>query len=1360
MADGSIIIDTKLTTKEFEKGLSNLGNVASKGLSAVTKAVGAVSTGIVALGGYAAKVGTEFEYAMSGVAATMGMTAEEVNNGSEAFTMLEDAAKKAGATTQFSATQAAEALNYLALAGYNAEEASVALPKVLNLAAAGGLDLAYASDLVTDSMAALGLEMNELDSFMDKMAKTAQKSNTSVAQLGEATLTVGGTAKTLSGGVTEMNTALGILADVGIKGSEGGTALRNVILSLTSPTDKAAGALEDLGVVVSDEQGNMRGLEEIFTDLNSSMTGLGTVAKQQILNEIFNKVDLKAVSGLMAATVVDMSSLGEAINQLGIDAETNADMIAYLAATFEVGEDKAEFCNYAMQEMGITAEQASGMYDSLSEAVQNGSNRFDELSGYIENAEGACATMADTMNDNLMGRITQLQSATEGLGIDIYKHMELPLKSAAEAGIEAVGQLSSALETGGFSAMAEAIGDVLAQGISKIAECAPQVVQMAVSIIQAFVQGINESLPEILNAAVSIIGSLATGILELLPTLIEIGGQILQQLATSIIENAPQMFETAQETLTYLLDGFIQNIDSILEIGMEILIALTEGIKDTLPELIPLAIDALIAFAEAVLDNIDTVLECGIEIILAIVDGIVNALPTLIEKVPEIINAFWDAFDRALIKIVECGAKIIVKLGKGILDNIPVIIANAGEIVKAILNTIMHLDMIKMGKTLMTNLSKGIKNMLSNIKGTAKEVIDKLKAPFTESFNNFKEIGKNIIQGLIDGVKGMISNVTGAIKGVCEKAINAAKSALGIHSPSRVFKNEVGKWVGEGLAEGIHESSEKASHATVDMCNAILTDGKAFLAQQKAQDKAWSDSKKEQYAAQKTALYEYIERKKELNQMSLEDEKYIYNQLLKAAKGNQKEIDEINKKIVEAEKEAYQERYKNSKQFIADKKYFNQMSLQDELSAYERMKDYSKGHAEETKEIEKEIYRVKKEIKEQEIQDVKDANSKILDELKNRVDKEKAIITGRRDSELDALQAQIDAIDKAEEERQNNITIADYETSIQKIKEQLANAIDPEEQQKLNEQLFEKQSAFNEWKYQQELKAKKESIRDQMNEVRAQADEEISVVEEGYEKQKTLLEATQQAMIEAIQKGEAEKVRLIQDATQQTLAIQDATAIETMGINKSLTEDKQENLNQQYQAVIDNENKSAQAVEDACVEMYRKNYKMGTQMANGIADGILNQTWRAVKAVGMMCDQMIAECKSRLDIHSPSRVFRQLGEFVDKGLEVGIDGESDGVINSMSSMCKRLTDSVNIDDLVGKMSAAVNGEVAVTANAMTGTTAHQIMSSANTITTDNSSHVDKIEINNYNTDGRGLDERKLGRQVEKSLRGKGVSYPC
>lgn len=160
--------------------IGDLGNIATKGLSIATKAVTAIGTALIGVGGAAVKVGMDFESSMSQVAATMGITVDEIANGSEAFELLENAAKEAGATTQFSASQSAEALNYLALAGYDASEAAGALPTVLNLAAAGGLDLAYASDLVTDSMSALGLEMTDLDGFVDQLAKTSQKSNTSV----------------------------------------------------------------------------------------------------------------------------------------------------------------------------------------------------------------------------------------------------------------------------------------------------------------------------------------------------------------------------------------------------------------------------------------------------------------------------------------------------------------------------------------------------------------------------------------------------------------------------------------------------------------------------------------------------------------------------------------------------------------------------------------------------------------------------------------------------------------------------------------------------------------------------------------------------------------------------------------------------------------------------------------------------------------------------------------------------------------------------------------------------------------------------------------------------------------------------
>lgn len=298
-----------------------LGNLAA---NAVTELAGALKD----LAINSVQAGMDFTSAMSQVGATMGMSTAEIQAGSESFELLEAAAKDAGATTAFSATQAAEALNYLALAGYDATTAADTLPAVLNLAAAGGMDLAYASDLATDAMSALGIEAgNEnLTHFGDEMAMTASKANTSVAQLGEAILTVGGTAKGLAGGTVGLNTALGILANNGIKGAEGGTALRNVILSLSAPTDKAAEKMKDLGIEVNDAQGNMRPLNDIFQDFNASLADMSESEKTNALNEIFNKVDLKSVQALLSGAGEGFDNLSASIENSGGAMQNMADV--------------------------------------------------------------------------------------------------------------------------------------------------------------------------------------------------------------------------------------------------------------------------------------------------------------------------------------------------------------------------------------------------------------------------------------------------------------------------------------------------------------------------------------------------------------------------------------------------------------------------------------------------------------------------------------------------------------------------------------------------------------------------------------------------------------------------------------------------------------------------------------------------------------------------------------------------------------------------------------------------------------------------------------------------------------------------
>ena len=229
-----------IDSSQFDRGLAKAKGAATSFGSGVGGVLGKVgraakigfaAAGVASVGfaATAAKTGANFDKAMSQVAATMGKTNEELSKevgsvdtqfGHFSGT-IRDFAKYMGKNTKFSATQAADALNYMALAGYDTQKSMNMLPNVLNLAAAGNMGLAEASDMVTDAQSALGLSTKETTELVDKMAMAASKSNTSVSQLGEAILTVGGTAKNLKGGTTELAQALGILADNGIKGSEG-----------------------------------------------------------------------------------------------------------------------------------------------------------------------------------------------------------------------------------------------------------------------------------------------------------------------------------------------------------------------------------------------------------------------------------------------------------------------------------------------------------------------------------------------------------------------------------------------------------------------------------------------------------------------------------------------------------------------------------------------------------------------------------------------------------------------------------------------------------------------------------------------------------------------------------------------------------------------------------------------------------------------------------------------------------------------------------------------------------------------------------------------------------------------------------
>ncbi|MCM1316273.1 MAG: phage tail tape measure protein [Muribaculaceae bacterium] len=324
--------------------------------------------GLLSLGKSVISVGENFESSMSQVIATMGVTKDTMTeNGENIYDKLSEKAKEMGSTTKFSASEAADALNYLALAGYDAEKACDALPQVLNLAQAGDMDLARTSDLVTDAMSALGIDATteNLQHFGDVLAKTASKSNTSVGQLGDALLVCGGQAKMSGLELNEMATMLGIFADNGIKGSEGGTALRNLLKNMYTPTSKAAQAMEQLGISASDAvTGELRSVQEVLMDTMSAMESLSEADRMQAMSDIFD--------------------------------------VQVLA--------------------------------SASAALNNSSDRFNELSAEIANCDGAMQQMADTMNDNLEGDLAGFNSSLEGLGVEVYESLSESLRYYVQTG--------------------------------------------------------------------------------------------------------------------------------------------------------------------------------------------------------------------------------------------------------------------------------------------------------------------------------------------------------------------------------------------------------------------------------------------------------------------------------------------------------------------------------------------------------------------------------------------------------------------------------------------------------------------------------------------------------------------------------------------------------------------------------------------------------------------------------------------------------------------------------------------------------------------------------------------------------------
>lgn len=537
------LINAKNQTQSFG---SKLGSSLQKAAKVGMAAIGAVSTAVSAFAVTAVKTGMSFDKSMSQVAATMGKSVNDI-------TELRDFAQEMGRTTKFTATQAADALNYMALAGYDAQTSIGMLPNVLSLAAAGNMDLARASDMVTDAATAFGLKLEDgtvdikrTTLMVDEMAKAASTGNTNVEQLGEAFLVIGGIAKELNGGfvtladgtkketdgLQELEIALTAMANAGVKGSAAGTHMRNMLLKLSSPTAAGTKQLKELGVAVFDDLGNMRSLKDIFGDLNVALSDLTQEERIQAITDLFNVRDMASATALLGAIEQDWDKIGESILQ----------------------------------------------------------------------ADGAAKKMAETQLDNLAGDITLFKSALEGAQIAISDNLSPTLREFVQIGTTGLQEMTAGFQKNGLSGAVSAFGDTFSKLVTKIVETLPNIVDAGIQVIEAFITGIEKNIPKLVSAIPQLIKTLVNGIVKLLPQIVKVGIRMINELTKGIVKAIPNLIPAVVKMINEITLSLTKNIGQMVKLGSQLLGGIIAGIIKSLPELMKAAPQIIAALFKGIIE--------------------------------------------------------------------------------------------------------------------------------------------------------------------------------------------------------------------------------------------------------------------------------------------------------------------------------------------------------------------------------------------------------------------------------------------------------------------------------------------------------------------------------------------------------------------------------------------------------------------------------------------------------------------------------------------------------------------------------------------------------------------------------------
>lgn len=721
--DNSATATTKLGA--LGSAFQSVGSSMTKNLTVPIAGAGAAVVGVAA----------KFESAMSEVAAISGASGDELQ-------ALTEKAQEMGATTKFSASESAAALKYMAMAGWDTEAMLNGINGVMQLAAASGEDLASTSDIVTDAMTAFGLSADQSTRFANVLAQAANRSNTSVALMGETFKYVAPVAGSLGYSIEDASVAIGLMANSGIKGSQAGTSLRNVLTNLAKPTDQVQTYMNKLNISLTDSAGNVKPLNQLLNEMRDGFNGLTEAEKAEYAAGIAGKEGMSGLLAIINASQTDFDNLTEAINNSNGAAQNVADtMMNNLGGQLTILKSTLE---------GIAISFGNILLPAVKKVVSSLQDFLSWLNGLTDGQKQLVVTIATIVA--AIGPVLLIIGKLITSVINIIKVVKL-LKSSFAV-------LNAVMAANPISIIILAIAGLVAALVTLynknetfrnfVNTAWAQIKEVISGVVNALVNFFTVTIPGAIDAVISWFQSLADSVTNFFTVVIPEKINELVQWFTELPERIGYAIGFAIGTLA---NWVVSLAEKAAEVGPKVIDAIVNFFSQLPGKIWNFLVKTVTNFANWIAQTKEKALTVGAQII----DTVVNFFLQLPGRI-------WNALLSAIASIQQWGSDIISWAQTAIPNVISTIMSFFEELPG---------KMLEIGKNLLMGLADGISSAVGTVVDKVKSVAGSILSGFKDAFDihspskKTAEMGNMLMQGLAGGVSDA-SNV--AMTAVMEMA--------------------------------------------------------------------------------------------------------------------------------------------------------------------------------------------------------------------------------------------------------------------------------------------------------------------------------------------------------------------------------------------------------------------------------------------------------------------------------------------------------------------------------------------------------------------------------------------------------------